>query len=153
MKLQFSTVLLACIIILTCSCRHNSSDIPANVVNNPLTADGKGNTDELPAITFEKDFHDFGRLHTGEKVTYSFRFRNTGKSLLLISNVSTSCGCTVSNFSKQPVKPGEESTIDVSFDSEGRRGLQNKTISVFTNTQPPTTILRIQALVVELDNK
>jgi hypothetical protein len=106
----------------------------------------------MPAITFEKDFHDFGNLRSGEKVTFFFKFKNTGKSLLVISDVTTSCGCTISNYPKQPIKPGEESTVDVSFDSEGRHGIQNKTITVLSNTQPPTTTLRIKAIVVEPDD-
>ena len=142
-------IVFSLLVFLSCSQQSKNSDLPAGVVNNPNTADGNNDTEALPVISFEKDFHDFGKLISGEQVMYSFKFKNTGKSLLIISNVSTSCGCTVSSFPKQPIKPGEGSTIDVSFDSEGRHGMQSKTISVFTNTQPPTTTLRIQSQVVE----
>ncbi|HOW32270.1 MAG TPA: DUF1573 domain-containing protein [Bacteroidales bacterium] len=143
--------LLAGIIISAPSCkRHGKGDLPADVIMNPNTASGKTDPDALPVITFDKDFHDFGKLTSGEKVTYAFKFTNTGKGLLLISKVSTSCGCTVSEYPKEPIKPGQGGTIDVSFDSEGRMGLQNKTITVFSNTQPPTNLLRIQASVVEV---
>lgn len=143
------TVVFSLFLVFSCNQQNKNNDLPAGVVNNPHTADGTIDNDALPVISFEKDFHDFGKLISGEQVTYSFKFKNTGKSLLIISNVSTSCGCTVSAFPKQPIKPGEGSTIDVSFDSEGRHGMQSKTISVFTNTQPPTTTLRIQSQVVE----
>jgi len=152
MKRYFFTGLLAVLILLiffSCNRQNSSNDLPAGVVSNPNTADGTTNKDALPVISFEKDFHDFGKLISGEQVTYSFKFKNTGKSLLIISNVSTSCGCTVSSFPKQPIKPGEGATIDVSFDSEGKHGLQSKTITVFTNTQPPNATLRIQSQVVE----
>jgi predicted small lipoprotein YifL len=155
MKRNFLTLALSALFLLSvtsCGSKSNSTDLPAGVVTNPNTADGNFDKDALPVISFEKDFHDFGKLISGEQVTYSFKFKNTGKSLLIISNVSTSCGCTVSSFPKQPIKPGEGSTIDVSFDSEGRHGLQTKSITVFTNTQPPTTTLRIQSQVVEPDN-
>jgi hypothetical protein len=135
----------------TCSSGGNN-DLPANVVRNPNSASGKSDPGAMPAITFEKDFHDFGNLRSGEKVTFFFKFKNTGKSLLVISDVTTSCGCTISNYPKQPIKPGEEGTVDVSFDSEGRHGIQNKTITVLSNTQPPTTTLRIKANVVEPDD-
>lgn len=140
------------LILSACKPKSSSTDLPAGVVSNPNTADGTYDKDALPEISFEKDFHDFGKLISGEQVTYAFKFKNTGKSLLIISNVSTSCGCTVSAFPKQPIKPGESATIDVSFDSEGRHGLQTKSVSVFANTQPPTTTLRIQSLVVESED-
>lgn len=140
--------LLGPVFFIACKSGNNSNDLPASVVTNPNSAGGN-KSDALPVISFEKDFHDFGKLISGEQVTYAFKFRNTGKSLLIISNVSTSCGCTVSSFPKQPVKPGEGATIDVSFDSEGRHGLQTKSVTVFANTQPPTTTLRIQSQVVE----
>jgi hypothetical protein len=148
---NFTFLLLVLISILMASCRYQnkSSDLPGDVVNNPNSAEGTFDKDALPVISFEKDFHDFGRLISGEQVTYAFKFKNTGKSLLLISDVSTSCGCTISAFPKQPVKPGESATVDVSFDSAGRHGLQTKSVTVFANTQPPTTTLRIQSLVVE----
>ena len=135
--------------LLSCKQSGSNSDIPADVVNNPNSASGKSDPDALLVLTFEKDFHDFGNLRSGEKVTYSFKFKNTGKSMLVISSVTTSCGCTVSDYPKQPIKPGDQGTVDVSFDSARRRGIQNKTITVFSNTQPPTTQLSIKAMVVE----
>jgi hypothetical protein len=133
----------------SCKSGEPGQDIPAGVVNNPNTASGKTDKDALPKMSFEKDFHDFGKLQTGEKVTYSFKFKNTGNSMLMISTVTSSCGCTVSDFPKKPIKPGEVGTVDVSFNSEGRHGIQNKSITVFSNTQPPTTQLSIKALVIE----
>lgn len=104
-------------------------------------------------ISFKEDFHDFGKIKSGEKITFAFNFKNTGKSVLIISNVSTSCGCTVSAYPKQPIKPGEESSVDVSFDSTGKHGLQTKSISVYTNAEPAVTTLRIQSLIIgETDN-
>jgi hypothetical protein len=146
-------LLIACLALMLFSCdrQGSSSDIPAGVVNNPNSATGTPDMKGLPVITFEKDYHDFGNLKSGEKVSYSFKFKNTGKSLLVISSVSTSCGCTVSDYPHQPIKPGESSTIDVSFDSEGRHGLQTKTITVSSNAQPPVTQLRIKASVFEAE--
>jgi hypothetical protein len=150
-KYLFALLQAVIILVISVSCgsQNSNTDLPAGVVTNPNTANGSTDKDALPVISFEKDFHDFKKLISGEQVSYSFKFKNTGKTLLIISNVSTSCGCAVSSFPKQPIKPGEEASIDVSFDSEGKHGLQTKIITVFTNTQPPTTTLRIQALVVE----
>lgn len=150
--LQFVAPVALSMLLLACGSKQNNDQIPADVVNNPNTASGQIDKNSLPIIVFEKDFHDFGKLMAGEQVTYAFKFKNTGKSLLLISNVSTSCGCTVSDYPKTPIKPGESGTIDVSFNSEGRHGMQSKTITVFSNTQPPATTLRILSQVVDPDS-
>lgn len=154
-----SHILLIAILIIfglvsSCSSRSGKeTEIPANVVENPKTASGKIDLEKLPKIEFEKDFHDFGKIIQGEKVTFAFKFKNTGKSLLLISSVSTSCGCTVSDYPKEPIMSGGSGKIDVSFDSEGKRGPQNKTITIFANTQPNSTLLRIQTLVMLPEDK
>jgi hypothetical protein len=107
----------------------------------------------MPKITFEKMEHDFGKIIQGEMVKYSFRFTNTGYSDLLISNVSTSCGCTVGSFSKDPIPPGESGLIEVIFDSRGRKGFQNKTITVLANTRPNKTMLRIKSNITLPENR
>jgi len=147
---RFILILLAGCLLTISSCRNReeTGDLPADVVSNPNTASGKPDKSAIPVISFEKDFHDFGKLRTGEKVTYSFKFKNTGKNLLVISSVTSTCGCTITDFPRQPIKPGESNTIDVSFDSEGRRGLQNKSVTVFSNTQPASSQLRISANVI-----
>lgn len=121
---------------------------PADIVKNPNTASGEADAGDMPVLEFEKDFHDFGRIIQGEKVSYSFKFTNAGKSDLIISKVSTSCGCTVPEFPKTPIRPGESNKIAVKFDSENRRGFQNKSITIISNTQPNSVVLRIKAQVV-----
>lgn len=122
--------------------------LPANLVNNPNSASGKQGTGSLPVITFEETEHDFGRIIEGETVTYSFRFTNTGKSDLIIAEVSTSCGCTVPSYPTTPIRPGEKDVVKIAFNSSGRRGYQSKNILVTSNTQPNTTLIRIKAQVV-----
>lgn len=139
----------ASVLVLCVSCNTNSGGSSGN---NTTTGDTTWNPEAKknarPVMTFEEDFHDFGKIITGEKVTHSFKFKNTGKSALLISSVGTSCGCTVSDYPKKPILPNEGATIDVSFNSEGKLGLQTKVITVFTNATPPESTLRIQALVL-----
>jgi len=66
----------------------------------------------------------------------------------LISQVNTTCGCTTPKFSKTPIKPGEKKEIIVTFDSEGKKGMQQKSITVVTNCQPPQTVIWIKAMVI-----
>jgi len=117
------------------------------VIENPNTASGKGDLSQLPAFKFEEESHDFGKVIQGESVSYQFRFRNVGKSDLIISDVSTSCGCAVPSYPKIPIRPGQRESIKVSFNSTGKKGFQNKNIVIVANTQPNTTILRIKAEV------
>lgn len=133
--------------------RGEQETIPADVVENPNTASGKGDSSKLPSITFEEMEHDFGKLLQGESVSYTFKFKNTGKSDLLIAEVSTSCGCTVPSYPKTPIKPGEPGEIRVTFTSKGQRGFQSKNILVVSNTQPNTVVLRIKAQVVNPGDK
>lgn len=148
---NFLVVLLLSLSVATISsCKQSNNDgnlLPSDVVKNPNSASGQIDTD-TPLIEFENDFYDFGKIIQGEKVSYNFKFTNKGKTDLIISRVSTSCGCTVGDFPRVPVKPGETNSVEVKFDSENRRGFQNKTITVLSNAQPSATVLKIKAQVV-----
>lgn len=122
--------------------------ISADLVNNPNSASGKADKGSLPVIQFDETEHDFGRIIEGESVSYNFNFKNTGKSDLIIAEVSTSCGCTVPSYPKTPIRPGESGTVKVAFNSNGKRGYQSKSVLVVSNTQPNTTEIRIKAQVV-----
>ncbi|MCK5765737.1 MAG: DUF1573 domain-containing protein [Bacteroidales bacterium] len=130
------------------SCNSDNGKLPADVVHNPVTASGEANMHDLPSLEFKETLHDFGTVIEGEKVTYSFKFKNTGGRDLLISNVSASCGCTATKYTKEAVTPGGEGVITVTFDTHRRRGFQNKSITVSANTQPNKVVLRIKAKVI-----
>jgi len=126
----------------------NPDEIPADVVYNPNTADPNGSENRLPVFRFETTEHDFGRIIEGETVSFQFKFRNEGKTDLIIAEVTTSCGCTVPTYPKTPIAPGEESFIKVAFSSKGRTGYQSKNIVITANTQPNVTRLTIKANVL-----
>ncbi|MCX6282896.1 MAG: DUF1573 domain-containing protein [Bacteroidetes bacterium] len=142
--------LIICVLAITFISSCNSSGnkeekISTDLVKNPNTADGQSNQGSLPVFKFEEIEHDFGKIIQGESVAYEFRFTNTGKTDLIIVDVSTSCGCTVPSYSKTPIRPGDQGVIKVSFNSAGKHGFQSKNILVVANTQPNTTLLRIKA--------
>ena len=139
----FSIVL---VFFTSCGERGNQK-LPGDIVSNPKSASGT-EVNNLPVIEFVKDLHDFGKVIQGEKVSFGFRFKNTGKTDLVIAQVNSSCGCTVPGFPKTPIKPGQENVISVMFDSAGRKGVQNKVITVVSNCQPSNTVLRIKAMVI-----
>lgn len=99
-------------------------------------------------ILLEKETHDFGKIIQGDIVRYQFKFKNIGNKDLIISDVKGSCGCTITQFPKQPIKPNQESTIDVSFNSAAKMGPQNKNLTVYTNAEPSLRILYIKGEVV-----
>lgn len=134
----------------TISCNNKAKKeelLSTDVVENPNTAGENGEYKRAPFIKFDKTTHEFGRVIEGEIVTYGFKFENTGGSDLLITKVSTSCGCTASEYPKEPVKPGEKGVIRLTLNTSKRKGYQNKTATVLANTIPNTTTLRIKAVV------
>jgi hypothetical protein len=101
--------------------------------------------DQLPVLTFEKVAHDFGFVTKGERLSYSFKFKNTGKSNLIISYVESSCGCTTSSPPKAPIKPGDSGEIKVTFDSKTKNGNTISQVLVTANTYPVKTLLTVTA--------
>lgn len=122
--------------------------LSTDLVSNSKTAQEKSDQIVGPQFSFESELHDFGQLVDGEKVSYSFKFTNSGDMPLIISNAKGSCGCTVPNWPKDPIKPGESGTIDVTFNSSGRSGKQNKAITLTANTNPSRKVINITSEVI-----
>lgn len=101
----------------------------------------------LPAFAFTTTDHDFGTIKEGETVEYTYKFTNTGEAPLIIQNAQPSCGCTVPDWSKEPIPVGGTGFVKASFDSNGKPNIQNKTITVTANTWPKVTTLRFKAMV------
>ena len=148
MKHLFPIVLLA--LGMMTSCGGNKSDkLSTELVNNPKSAEQPSGKEAV--ITFDKTEHEFGRILQGEVVTYSFHFTNTGNAPLLITNVNTSCGCTVGDFPREPIKPGQDGFIKATYDSKGHHGFQSRALTVLANTNPSATTLRFKADVMTPD--
>ncbi len=101
----------------------------------------------LPVAQFEKIEHDFGTIQDGKKVNYRYKLTNNGEAPLIIQSAQPSCGCTVPTFSQEPIPVGGTGFIDVEFDSSGKPGINNKTVTVTANTWPKVTTLRFKAMV------
>ena len=78
---------------------------------------------------------DYCKIPEGQKLNVSFRFRNTGNTPLVIGDVHPSCGCTVAEAPKEAIAPGGEGQIKASFNSDGRAGINHKSLIVTTNTK------------------
>ena len=136
---------------LLVSCGDDDSKINTGLVNNPASATESSNTKE-PKIEFAVLEHDFGKMIQGEQVSFTYKFKNTGNAPLIISAVEKTCGCTDTKFPKEPIKPGQEGGISITYDSKGHKGFQNKRVIVKANTNPSETILKFKAQVQTVDN-
>lgn len=101
------------------------------------------------SISFAKMEHDFGNIAQGSTNEYVFKFTNTGKEPLLITNAKGSCGCTVPKWPKEPVAPGETGEIQIVYKPGKQKNQQTKSITVTANTEPDNTILKVKANVIE----
>jgi hypothetical protein len=104
-----------------------------------------GDSTAVAEITFNTLVHDFGVLTEGEKVAYVFTYTNTGTGSLVINSATTSCGCTVPQFSRKPLGPGQKGTMEVVFSSAGFGGIQTKTVTVQSNARTPVVVLAVKA--------
>jgi hypothetical protein len=121
-------------------------------VSSPITPATQPIQDEkpegpLPTFTFNTTEHDFGTINEGQVVEYTYSFKNTGQAPLIIQNAQGSCGCTVPEWSKEPVPVGGTGFVKAKFDSNGKPNVQNKTVTVTANTWPKQTVLRFKAMV------
>ena len=96
-----------------------------------------------PEITFAEASYDFGNIKQGDKVEHVFTFKNTGTEPLILSNVLTTCGCTASDWPRDPIAPGKEASITVKFNSAGKMGRQNKVITIVSNATNSQERVRI----------
>ena len=94
--------------------------------------------------------YNFGTISEGEKVTYNFRFKNSGLKPMVITNTSASCGCTVPEKPERPIMPGETGSIKVEFNSKGKLGHNEKNITVMANTKPAFPLLVLTGDVKEV---
>lgn len=120
-----------------------SPEMTITISGNVVAGEQSG---AVPTIYFPETQHDFGKVSEGQKVNYTFRFVNKGQSELLIKDVKSSCGCTAALVSSNVIKPGQEGTIKVEFDTKNRSGKNSKTVTVQSNDpKDPTKILTIYA--------
>jgi hypothetical protein len=102
------------------------------------------------ALKFKQEKHDFGTIAEGTIATYSFVFTNTGKTPVVISNVKPSCGCTTPDWTREPVMPGKTGKVTASYNSAGRPGIFNKTVTVMNNGEASQIVLGIQGTVAPI---
>lgn len=131
MKNYFLTLIAAGLLLSAC----NQSQSGNNTTS--------GNAADAPVMKFARETNDFGKIRSGEKVASDFKFTNTGKSPLIITDAVATCGCTKPEWPKGPIKPGETGNIHVVFNSASKMGLQDKMITITANTNPAQNMVHL----------
>lgn len=104
--------------------------------------------EKVAKIEFKTDVIDYGTIEKGSDGVRVFEFTNTGNAPLIISNVRSTCGCTVPKKPEGPIMPGEKGEIQVKYDTNRVNPIR-KTITVISNADTPTVALKIKGLVVD----
>ncbi len=105
-----------------------------------------------PQISIEEMSFDFGDITQGDKVEHVFAFENTGTAPLILTNVQTTCGCTVPKWPREPIPPGEKAEILVKFDSTGKIGKVNKVVKIISNAVTPIAQVTITTNILPKTN-
>ncbi|MBT8271644.1 MAG: DUF1573 domain-containing protein [Flavobacteriaceae bacterium] len=134
-----------CMVAFT-SCKEDASS-KIKSENVTQAAERDATEVEFPVLTFDKSEHDFGEIENGTPVETVFKYTNTGKSPLVITDIKSTCGCTVpQDWSKEPLAPGESSQFTVKFNGKGKNKV-SKTVTVTANTAKGKETVKITAFV------
>jgi len=127
---NYHFLLLTAVVIMSCDAgqKEKTTDDTATQIAAALT--------DSTTVQIIDSSYNFGKITDGEKVEYSYRFKNTGTKPLVIQDASASCGCTVPQKPEKPILPGETGFIKIVFDSKGRVGNAYKTVTVLSNANP-----------------
>ncbi|WP_027136875.1 DUF1573 domain-containing protein [Gaetbulibacter saemankumensis] len=134
-----------CLLAFT-SCKDNAAK-KIDEANVAAAAVRDANASKFPVLEFEEKEHDFGEIEKGTPVETVFKYKNTGDAPLVITNIKSSCGCTVpQDWSREPLAPGGEGKFTVKFNGSGANKV-SKTITVTANTEKGSEIVKITAFV------
>ena len=135
------------LVLLTSACKKESAADKITDADMATIEAAKALEGKFPIVKLDKEVHDFGTINEGDKVETEFIVTNAGEVDLIISDAKGSCGCTVPEPPKEPIKPGASAPIKVTFDSNGKPGAQKKTVTLTTNTEKGYETFEIKANV------
>lgn len=113
-----------------------------------VSAQEKNESKPGPRMAFVEKGFDFGDIKQGDQVEHVFVFENTGTEPLIITNVSSTCGCTIPKYPRQPIPPGEKGEILVKFNSTGKMGKTTKIVKIISNAVEPINQITIQTNIL-----
>ena len=125
-----------------------SNDV-ADFIRMPISANEPVDKEMVAKMEFEETVYDFGSVKQGTKVNHTYKFTNSGKVPLIITDARSTCGCTVPTFPKTPIAPGKSGKIKVVFDTTNFSERQGKPITITANTYPNKTELMIKGDIIK----
>ncbi len=137
MKKNFLMLGMSLLLAITTASAQDAKPAAVKAAENPNQADFK----------FEKEEYSFGSIKQGDVVNYEFKFVNAGKEPLIITEAHGSCGCTVPEYPKEPIKAGGKGVIKVTFNSAGKLNMQDKTVTISSNAKGGPKVLHIKGNV------
>lgn len=153
------TILSVLLVFLILACAEDARemvDLPvtdgnAAIIRNPIASQVTVPTDTslVAKLTLADAEYAFGKVKAGGVITHEFKFTNSGRVPLLITDARSTCGCTVSEWPRQPIAPGKEGSFRVSFDTAGKTGKQRKPVTLTANTYPSSTTVYVAGEVTE----
>jgi Protein of unknown function (DUF1573) len=150
-------IIISLLALAACNGNNQHPDdknhLPTNLVNNPHTANGMDTVAaaQKPTLDFKDTVHEFGSMHEGEVSEHDFTFTNNGKTPLIITSAVGSCGCTVPEYPHDAIAPGKSGVMKVTFNSSGKMGHQEKSVTILANTVRNVHMLYIKAEVAKKD--
>ena len=144
---KISLIALLSMSLITFSCKEKATEKIENA-NVEAAAVRDASANKMAVMTFDKTFHDFGQITQGTPQQTVFTFTNTGDAPLIITDATSSCGCTIPDYPKNtPIAPGQQGKMVVNFNGSGQNQV-TKTINVQANTANGSELLKIQAFVL-----
>lgn len=153
-KYLFVSTLALATFMFSCNSESSSEEVSTEVTTETTVVEPSTATEPVvetavatatTILTVDRMEHDFGKIPDTAPVETSFVITNDGDEPLLITNAQGSCGCTVPEYPKDPIPPGESRDMKVSFNPTGKEGVNNKTVTITANTEPATTIIYVKS--------
>lgn len=146
---KYSVLALAATFFFSCGNAQKAKDEGTKTETEAVATDSLSKAAaQLGKVEFEESAFDFGQVKEGAQVKHTFVLKNTGDAPVILSKVTASCGCTQPEFSKSPILPGETSDIQVTFNSEGQVGKQQKIITIQSNASNGLTTVQLKGEVL-----
>jgi len=157
MKYTLLTLMIFALFTISCTTDKIEAELPVaeKTLQNKLEKERTLSVDAMQpttTISFDKLEYDFGDMNVGDKGETTFSFTNTGSEPLIISSAKGSCGCTVPEWPKEPIAPGNTGEMLVVFTAKAE-GKQTKTVTIQANIDPNPSRLKITADVSKTSDK